>query len=136
MRLILSFVFLGTLITGVLTITGIATIITSDSKNTKTEVALTSMCLLSFIIFTLGYTLPVNHYKTAIKSSIKAEYGNVYEYDYCYLLDTGSFTYNNNHYYIGTTKDIDNNTYVKVTKQNNNSNTEKESLNLPLEKNK
>ena len=135
MRLILTFVFLGALITGVLTLLGIATILTSDSKNTKTEVVLTSMCLLSCIIFTSGYTLPVNHYKTAIKNSIKAEYGNVYEYDYCYLLDTGSFTYDNNYYYISTTKDIDNNTYIKVTKENNNSNAEKESLNLPIKKN-
>ena len=134
MRLILTFVFLGALITGVLTITGAATIITSDSKNTKEEVVLTSMCLLSCVIFTSGYTLPVNRYKTAIKSSIKAEYGNVYEYGYCYLLDTGSFTYNNNYYDIETTKDIDKNTYIKVTHQNNNSNTEKESLNLPLKK--
>lgn len=133
MRLILTFVFLGSLITGVLTITGIATILISDSKNTKTEVVLTSMCLLSCIIFTSGYTLPVNHYKTAIKNSIKAEYGNVYEYSYCYLLDTGSFTYNDDNYDIETTKDIDNNTYIKVTKRHNNdSNAEKESLNLPI----
>jgi hypothetical protein len=135
MRLILTFVFLGALITGVLTITGIATILISDSKNIKKEVVLTSVYLLAFIILTLGYTLPVNHYKTAIKNSIKAEYGNVYEYDYCYLLDTGSFTYDNNYYDIETTKDIDNNTYVKVTKENNNSNAEKESLNLPIKKN-
>lgn len=135
MRLILTFVFLGALITGVLTITGAATIITSDSKNTKEEVVLTSMCLLSCVIFTSGYTLPVNHHKTAIKNSIKAEYGNVYEYNYCYLLDTGSFIYNNDNYDVETTKDIDNNTYVKVTKQNNNSNTEKESLNLLIKKN-
>lgn len=132
MRLILTFVFLGALIAGVLTITGIAAIFTSNSKNTKTEVVLTSMCLLSCIIFTLGYTLPVNHYKTAIKNSIKAEYGNVYEYDYCYLFDIGNFIYNNNNYDIETTKDIDNNTYIKVTKENNNSNAEKESLNLPI----
>lgn len=133
MRLILIFVFLGALITGVLTITGAATIITSDSKNTKKEVVLTSMCLLSCVIFTSGYTLPVNHYKTAIKNSIKAEYGNVYEYNYCYLLDIGSFIYNNDNYDVETTKDIDNNTYIKVTKQHNNdSNAEKESLNLPI----
>lgn len=134
MRLILTFVFLGALIAGVLTITGIATIFTSNSKNTKTEVVLTSMCLLACIIFTSGYTLPVNHYKTAIKNSIKAEYGNVYEYEYCYLLDIGSFIYNNNNYDISTTKDIDNNTYIEVTKENNNSNAEKESLNLPIKK--
>lgn len=133
MRLILTFVFLGALIAGVLTITGIATIFTSNSKNTKTEVVLTSMCLLSCIIFTSGYTLPVNHYKTAIKNSIKAEYGNVYEYDYCYLLDTGSFIYNNNNYDIETTKDIDNNTYIKVIKVDDNDNNT-EILNLPLEK--
>ena len=132
MRLILTFVFLGALIAGVLTITGIATIFTSNSKNTKTEVVLTSMCLLSCIIFTSGYTLPVNHYKTAIKNSIKAEYGNVYEYDYCYLLDTGSFIYNNNNYDIETTKDIDNNTYIKVIKVDDNDNNI-ETLNLPLE---
>jgi hypothetical protein len=131
MRLILTFVFLGALIAGVLTITGIATIFTSNSKNTKTEVVLTSMCLLSCIIFTSGYTLPVNHYKTAIKNSIKAEYGNVYEYDYCYLLDTGSFIYNNNNYDIETTKDIDSNTYIKVIKADDNNNIG-ESLNLPL----
>ena len=131
MRLILTFVFLGALIAGVLTITGIATIFTSNSKNTKTEVVLTSMCLLSFIIFTSGYTLPVNHYKTAIKNSIKAEYGNVYEYDYCYLLDTGSFIYNNNNYDIETTKDIYSNTYIKVIKADDNNNIG-ESLNLPL----
>lgn len=135
MRLILTLVFLGALITGVLAILGIATILISDSKNIKKEVVLTSVYLLSFIILTLGYTLSVNHYKAAIKNSIKAEYGNVYEYDYCYLLDTGSFTYDNNYYDIETTKDIDNNTYVKVTKENNNSNTEKESLNLPIKKN-
>lgn len=134
MRFILTFVFLGALIAGVLTITGIATILISDSKNIKKEVVLTSVYLLSFIILTLGYTLPVNHYKTAIKNIIKAEYGNVYEYEYCYLLDIGSFIYNNNNYDISTTKDIDNNTYIKVTKENNNSNAEKESLNLPLEK--
>lgn len=133
MRLILTFVFLGALIAGVLTITGIATILTSDSKNTKTEVVLTSMCLLSCIIFTSGYTLPVNHYKTAIKNSIKAEYGNVYEYDYCYLFDIGSFIYNNNNYDIETTKDIDNNTYIKVTKADDSDNNT-ETLNLPLEK--
>lgn len=132
MRLILTFVFLGALITGVLTLLGIATILISDSKNIKKEVVLTSVYLLAFIILTLGYTLPVNHYKAAIKNSIKAEYGNVYEYDYCYLLDTGSFIYDNNYYYISTTKDIDNNTYIKVTKENNNSNAEKESLNLPV----
>lgn len=132
MRLILTFVFLGALIAGVLTITGIATIFTSNSKNTKTEVVLTSMCLLSCIIFTLGYTLPVNHYKTAIKNSIKAEYGNVYEYDYCYLLDIGNFIYNNNNYDIETTKDIDNNTYIKVTKADD-SDSNTETLNLPLE---
>lgn len=131
MRLILTFVFLGALIAGVLTITGIATIFTSNSKNTKTEVVLTSMCLLSCIIFTSGYTLPVNHYKTAIKNSIKAEYGNVYEYDYCYLLDTGSFIYNNNNYDIETTKDIDSNTYIKAIKADDNNNIG-ESLNLPL----
>lgn len=131
MRLILTFVFLGALIAGVLTITGIATIFTSNSKNTKTEVVLTSMCLLSCIIFTSGYTLPINHYKTAIKNSIKAEYGNVYEYDYCYLLDTGSFIYNNNNYDIETTKDIDSNTYIKVIKADDNNNIG-ESLNLPL----
>lgn len=131
MRLILTFVFLVALIAGVLTITGIATIFTSNSKNTKTEVALTSMCLLSCIIFTSGYTLPVNHYKTAIKNSIKAEYGNVYEYDYCYLLDTGSFIYNNNNYDIETTKDIDSNTYIKVIKADDNNNIG-ESLSLPL----
>lgn len=131
MRLILTFVFLGALIAGVLTITGIATIFTSNSKNTKTEVVLTIMCLLSCIIFTSGYTLPVNHYKTAIKNSIKAEYGNVYEYDYCYLLDTGSFIYNNNNYDIETTKDIDSNTYIKVIKADDNNNIG-ESLNLPL----
>ena len=131
MRLILTFVFWGALIAGVLTITGIATIFTSNSKNTKTEVVLTSMCLLSCIIFTSGYTLPVNHYKTAIKNSIKAEYGNVYEYDYCYLLDTGSFIYNNNNYDIETTKDIDSNTYIKVIKADDNNNIG-ESLNLPL----
>lgn len=132
MRLILTFVFLGALITGVLTLLGIATILTSDSKNTKTEVVLTSMCLLSCIIFTSGYTLPVNHYKTAIKNSIKAEYGNVYEYDYCYLFDIGSFIYNNNNYDIKTTKDIDNNTYIKVTKADDSDNNT-ETLNLPLE---
>lgn len=133
MRLILTFVFLGALIAGVLTITGIATILISDSKNIKKEVVLTSVYLLSFIILTLGYTLPVNHYKAAIKNSIKAEYGNVYEYDYCYLLDIGSFIYNNDNYDIETTKDIDNNTYIKVTMQHNDdSNTEKEILNLPL----
>lgn len=134
MRFILTFVFLGALIAGVLTITGIATIFISDSKNIKKEVVLTSVYLLSFIILTLGYTLPVNHYKAAIKNSIKAEYGNVYEYEYCYLLDIGSFIYNNNNYDISTTKDIDNNTYIKVTKENNNSNAEKESLNLPIKK--
>lgn len=131
MRLILTFVFLGSLIAGVLTITGIATIFTSNSKNTKTEVTLTSMCLLSCIIFTSGYTLPVNHYKTAIKNSIKAEYGNVYEYNYCYLLDIGSFIYNNNNYDIETTKDIDNNSYIKITKADDNNDSD-ESLNLPL----
>lgn len=133
MRLILTFVFLGALITGVLAILGIATILISDSKNIKKEVVLTSVYLLAFIILTLGYTLPVNRYKTAIKSSIKTEYGNVYEYDYCYLLDTGSFIYNNDNYDIETTKDIDNNTYIKVIKRHNDdSNTEKEILNLPL----
>lgn len=132
MRLILTFVFLGALIAGVLTITGIATIFTSNSKNTKTEVALTSMCLLACIIFTSGYTLPVNHYKTAIKNSIKAEYGNVYEYDYCYLFDIGSFIYNNYYYDIETTKDIDNNTYIKIIKADDSDNNT-ETLNLPLE---
>lgn len=131
MRLILTFVFLGALIAGVLTITGIATILISDSKNIKKEVVLTSVYLLSFIILTLGYTLPVNHYKAAIKNSIKAEYGNVYEYDYCYLLDIGSFIYNNDNYDIETTKDIDSNTYIKVIKADDNNNIG-ESLNLPL----
>ena len=132
MRLILTFVFLGALITGVLAILGIATILASDSKNTKTEVVLTSMYLLSCVIFTSGYTLPVNHYKTAIKNSIKAEYGNVYEYDYCYLLDIGSFTYNNDNYDIETTKDIDNNTYIQITKSDDNKDSNTEILNLPL----
>ena len=132
MRLILTFVFLGALITGVLAILGIATILISDSKNIKKEVVLTSVYLLAFIILTLGYTLPVNHYKTAIKSSIKAEYGNVYEYDYCYLLDIGSFTYNNDNYDIETTKDIDNNTYIQITKSDDNKDSNTETLNLPL----
>lgn len=90
------------------------------------------MYLLAFIILTLGYTLPVNHYKTAIKSSIKTEYGNVYEYNYCYLLDIGSFIYNNDNYDIETTKDIDNNAYIKVIKVDDSDNNT-ETLTLPLE---
>lgn len=83
------------------------------------------------ITYTIEYDGIGINPKTAIKNSIKAEYGNVYEYDYCYLLDTGSFIYNNNNYDIETTKDIDSNTYIKVIKADDNNNIG-ESLNLPL----
>ena len=79
----------------------------------------------------MGYLIPTRHYKNIIKPAIKAEYGNVYEYKYSTMLNDGSFLYNNEKYSIEIIKDIDNNKYIKITKTDDNNDSD-ESLNLPL----
>lgn len=101
-------------------------------KQIKFDFILLGICLISFVIFLLGYLIPTRHYKNIIKPAIKAEYGNVYEYKYSAMLNDGSFLYNNEKYSIEIIKDIDNNKFVKITKiDDSDSNTE--TLNLPLE---
>ena len=101
-------------------------------KQIKFDFILLGICLISFVIFLLGYLIPTRHYKNIIKPDIKAEYGNVYEYKYSAMLNDGSFLYNNEKYSIEIIKDIDNNKFVKITKiDDSDSNTE--TLNLPLE---
>ena len=102
------------------------------AKEIKYDFIWLGICLISFVIFLLGYLIPTRHYKNIIKPAIKAEYGNVYEYKYSAMLNDGSFLYNNEKYSIEIIKDIDNNKFVKITKiDDSDSNTE--TLNLPLE---
>lgn len=100
-------------------------------KEIKFDFILLGIGLVSFVIFLLGYLIPTRHYKNIIKPAIKAEYGNVYEYKYSTMLNEGSFLYNNEKYSIEIIKDIDNNKYIKITKTDDNNDSD-ESLNLPL----
>lgn len=100
-------------------------------KEIKFDFILLGICLTSFVIFLSGYLIPTRHYKNIIKPAIKAEYGNVYEYKYSTMLNEGSFLYNNGKYSIEIIKDIDNNKYIKITKADDNNDSD-ESLNLPL----
>lgn len=100
-------------------------------KQIKFDFILLGICLTSFVIFLSGYLIPTRHYKNIIKPAIKAEYGNVYEYKYSTILNEGSFLYNNGKYSIEIIKDIDNNKYIKITKADDNNDSD-ESLNLPL----
>lgn len=100
-------------------------------KQIKFDFILLGICLTSFVIFLSGYLIPTKHYKNIIKPAIKAEYGNVYEYKYSTMLNEGSFLYNNGKYSIEIIKDIDNNKYIKITKADDNNDSD-ESLNLPL----
>lgn len=100
-------------------------------KQIKFDFILLGICLVSFVIFLLGYLIPTRHYKNIIKPAIKAEYGNVYEYKYSTMLNEGSFLYNNKKYSIEIIKDIDNNKYIKITKADDNNDSD-ESLSLPL----
>ncbi len=100
-------------------------------KQIKFDFILLGICLTSFAIFLSGYLIPTRHYKNIIKPAIKAEYGNVYEYKYSTMLNEGSFLYNNGKYSIEIIKDIDNNKYIKITKADDNNDSD-ESLNLPL----
>lgn len=100
-------------------------------KQIKFDFILLGICLTSFVIFLSGYLIPTRHYKNIIKPAIKAEYGNVYEYKYSTMLNEGSFLYNNGKYSIKIIKDIDNNKYIKITKADDNNDSD-ESLNLPL----
>ena len=100
-------------------------------KQIKFDFILLGICLVSFVIFLSGYLIPTRHYKNIIKPAIKAEYGNVYEYKYSTMLNEGSFLYNNKKYSIEIIKDIDNNKYIKITKADDNNDSD-ESLNLPL----
>ena len=97
----------------------------------KFDFILLGIGLVSFVIFLSGYLIPTRHYKNIIKPAIKAEYGNVYEYKYSTMLNEGSFLYNNEKYSIEIIKDIDNNKYIKITKTDDNNDSD-ESLNLPL----
>ena len=97
----------------------------------KFDFILIGIGLVSFLIFLSGYLIPTRHYKNIIKPAIKAEYGNVYEYKYSTMLNEGSFLYNNEKYSIEIIKDIDNNKYIKITKTDDNNDSD-ESLNLPL----
>ena len=101
------------------------------AKEIKYDFIWLGICLISFVIFLLGYLIPTRHYKNIIKPAIKAEYGNVYEYKYSTMLNDGSFLYNNEKYSIEIIKDIYNNKFVKVTKIDDNDNNT-EILNLPL----
>ena len=100
-------------------------------KEIKFDLILLGICLTSFVIFLSGYLIPTKYYKNTIKPVIKAEYGNVYEYKYSTILNEGSFLYNNEKYSIEIIKDIDNNKYIKITKTDDNNDSD-ESLNLPL----
>lgn len=100
-------------------------------KEIKFDLIMLGIYLTSFVIFLLGYLIPTRHYKNIIKPAIKAEYGNVYEYKYSTMLNEGSFLYNNEKYSIEIIKDIDNNKYIKITKTDDNNDSD-ESLNLPL----
>lgn len=100
-------------------------------KEIKFDFILLGICLTSFAIFLSGYLIPTRYYKNTIKPVIKAEYGNVYEYEYSTMLNEGSFLYNNEKYSIEIIKDIDNNKYIKITKTDDNNDSD-ESLNLPL----
>ena len=100
-------------------------------KEIKFDFILLGIGLVSFVIFLSGYLIPTRHYKNIIKPAIKAEYGNVYEYKYSTMLNEGSFLYNNGKYSIEIIKDIDNNKYIKITKADDNNDSD-ESLNLPL----
>lgn len=100
-------------------------------KQIKFDFILLGICLTSFAIFLSGYLIPTRHYKNIIKPAIKAEYGNVYEYKYSTMLNEGSFLYNNKKYSIEIIKDIDNNKYIKITKADDNNDSD-ESLSLPL----
>lgn len=101
------------------------------AKEIKYDFIWLGICLISFVIFLPGYLIPTRYYKNAIKPSIKAEYGNVYEYEYSAMFNDGSFLYNNEKYSIKIIKDIDNNKYIKITKADDNNDSD-ESLNLPL----
>lgn len=100
-------------------------------KEIKFDFILLGIGLASFVIFLSGYLIPTRHYKNIIKPAIKAEYGNVYEYKYSTMLNEGSFLYNNKKYSIEIIKDIDNNKYIKITKADDNNDSD-ESLSLPL----
>lgn len=100
-------------------------------KEIKFDLILLGIYLTSFVIFLSGYLIPTRYYKNTIKPVIKAEYGNVYEYKYSTMLNEGSFLYNNEKYSIEIIKDIDNNKYIKITKADDNNDSD-ESLNLPL----
>lgn len=100
-------------------------------KEIKFDFILLGIGLASFVIFLSGYLIPTRHYKNIIKPAIKAEYGNVYEYKYSTMLNEGSFLYNNEKYSIEIIKDIDNNKYIKITKIDDNNDSD-ESLSLPL----
>ena len=100
-------------------------------KQIKFDFILLGICLTSFVIFLSGYLIPTRHYKSIVKPAIKNEYGNVYEYKYSAILNEGSFLYNNKKYSIEIIKDIDNNKYIKITKADDNNDSD-ESLNLPL----
>lgn len=100
-------------------------------KEIKFDFILLGIGLASFVIFLSGYLIPTRHYKNIIKPAIKAEYGNVYEYKYSTMLNEGSFLYNNEKYSIEIIKDIDNNKYIKITKTDDNNDSD-ESLSLPL----
>lgn len=100
-------------------------------KQIKFDFILLGICLTSFVIFLSGYLIPTRHYKSIVKPAIKNEYGNVYEYKYSTMLNEGSFLYNNKKYSIEIIKDIDNNKYIKITKADDNNDSD-ESLSLPL----
>lgn len=100
-------------------------------KQIKFDFILLGICLTSFVIFLSGYLIPTRHYKSIVKPAIKNEYGNVYEYKYSAILNEGSFLYNNKKYSIEIIKDIDNNKYIKITKADDNNDSD-ESLSLPL----
>ena len=100
-------------------------------KEIKFDFIFIGICLISFVIFLSGYLIPTRYYKNIVKPAIKNEYGNVYEYKYDAILNEGSFLYNNEKYSIEIIKDIDNNKYIKITKADDNNDSD-ESLSLPL----
>lgn len=104
-------------------------------KEIKFDFILLGICLTSFVIFLSGYLIPTKYYKNTIKSTIKAEYGNVYKYEYSAMLNDGSFLYNNEKYSIEIIKDIDNNEYIQITKSDDNKDRNTETLNLLLKSN-
>lgn len=101
-------------------------------KEIKSDFILTGIGIVLFVAFFSGYFFPTRYYKNTIKSIIKNEYGNVYEYDYSVIFNNGSFLYNNEKYNITVIKDIDNNKYVQITKKNNEEHNNEDILNLPL----